>query len=128
MDNLIKDIETRSDIEYLIHQFYIKVKQDATIGFFFTEIVHLDFDIHLPKMYDFWESIIFKKASYNGNPMLSHILLNKKFSIEKKHFQKWLFLWEETITENFTGINAKEGIQRAHQIAELIQFKIQKKY
>jgi len=120
----MRDIQNKTDIEFLVNTFYKKVKKDSTIGFFFTEVAQLDFDTHLPKMYNFWESIIFKKASYAGNPMLTHIQLNRKSVISKIHFEKWLMLWEQTISENFLGVNALEAIQRAKQIGQLIQFKI----
>ncbi len=122
----MKDIQNRLDIEFLVNQFYQKITKDLEIGFFFTEVIVLDFKNHLPKMYNFWESIIFKKASYSGNPMLSHIHLNHKYPIEDKHFERWLFLWKQTINDSFKGCNANEAIQRANQIAQLIQFKIQK--
>jgi len=95
----MKDIQSRKDIEFLVNIFYSEIKENKEIGFFFTEISQLNFDDHLPKMYNFWESIIFKKASYSGNPMLSHILLNKKSSIkiEEKHFNIWISLWRKTV-------------------------------
>lgn len=122
----MKDIQSRKDIEFLVNIFYSEIKKNKEIGFFFTEISQLNFDDHLPKMYNFWESIIFKKASYSGNPMLSHILLNKKSSIkiEEKHFNIWISLWRKTVKANFKGENAEEAIQRAEQIAQLIQYKI----
>lgn len=120
----MKDIISRSDIEFLVDTFYNKIKQDAVVGFFFTEITTINFDTHLPKMYDFWESVIFKKGTYNGNPMLSHILLHQKVKLQIAHFERWLFLWEETLTNNYLGENTQEALQRAKQIASLIQFKL----
>jgi len=120
----MRDIQDREDIEFLVNTFYDQVKKDKIIGFFFTQIADLDFDSHLPKMYEFWESIIFKKASYSGNPMLSHIQLDRKSSIKPFHFKQWLALWEDTLNKNFSGKNTDEAIERAKQIAQLIQFKI----
>jgi len=118
------DIQNRKDIEFLVDTFYKEVKKNEVIAFFFTEIIPLDFDTHLPKMYDFWESIIFKKASYTGNPMLTHIKLNRKSPLNPYHFEQWLLLWETTVLKHFSGDNATEAIQRAQQISQLIQFKI----
>lgn len=55
-----KDIEDRKDIELLINSFYDKVKQDAIIGSFFTEVVQVNWEKHLPVMYNFWENIVFQ--------------------------------------------------------------------
>ena len=40
-----KDIENRADIELLISNFYNKVKIDATIGYIFTDIFNLNWDM-----------------------------------------------------------------------------------
>lgn len=120
----MKDIENKEDIKVLVDAFYEQVVLDKDIGPFFTEVARLDFPSHLPKMYDFWESIIFKKASYSGNPMLSHIQLNRKAILKPSHFKQWLYLWQITVSNFFEGPNANEAIQRAKQIAQLIQLKV----
>jgi hemoglobin len=64
-----KDITNRVDVELLIDSFYKTVQKDATIGYFFNDIAQIDWNTHLPQMYNFWESIIFAKKVYTGNPM-----------------------------------------------------------
>ncbi len=118
------DIQGRKDIEFLVNKFYDKVKQDTLIGFFFLEVASLNFNTHLPKMYDFWESILFKKGIYNGNPMLSHIILHQKEKIKNIHIERWLLLWEETLNSSYSGENVQEALQRAQQIAGLIKYKL----
>ena len=54
----MKDIETIEDIKKLVDNFYDKVAKDEVIGHFFTEIAKVDWDIHLPKMYRFWETFL----------------------------------------------------------------------
>lgn len=48
-----KDIESRACIENLVNTFYQKVKEDELIAFFFDEVAQLNWEKHLPKMYDF---------------------------------------------------------------------------
>ena len=67
-----KDIENRNDIELLINSFYDKVKKDKTIGYIFNDVAKVNWEAHLPVMYNFWEGIIFNKSTYNGNPMVVH--------------------------------------------------------
>jgi len=67
-----KDIETRADIEALIISFYEKVKQDATIGFIFTDVVKIDWAHHIPVIVDFWESILLDNPVYKKNAMEVH--------------------------------------------------------
>lgn len=118
------DIANRKDIETLIDTFYKKVINDDLISVFFTETVELDWKIHIPIMYNHWESVLFGNATYKGNPMIKHIELNAKKHLEPEHFDRWLTIWRNTIQENFSGKNADEAIQKAENIAELMKYKI----
>ena len=121
----MKRLENRQDIEFLINEFYKKVTKDALIGHFFTEVIQLDWKVHIPIMYDFWESILFGAMKYKGNPMVKHIELSRKSKILPKHFDQWLALWEETVQLHFQGEKAQEAIQKSKQIGGLMQFKVE---
>ncbi len=54
-----KDIENRKDIELLVRSFYDKVKADDTIGYIFNDIAKVNWEKHLPVMFDFWENVLF---------------------------------------------------------------------
>lgn len=116
-----QDILDRSDIEFLVNLFYQKVKSDEILAHFFND---LDWEHHLPKMYDFWSAIIFNTAEYKGNPVSKHIALNRRLKLENFHFDHWLVLWKTTVEENFTGVNALSAIQRAQSIKAIIQHKL----
>jgi len=120
----MKKLESREDIELLVNSFYNKVVKDETIGFFFKDVIKVDWDKHLPKMYSFWESILFGQMSYKGNPMAVHFPINQMEAMEKKHFEKWLALWKQTIEENFTGQNAFMAIAKSENIANLMAYKM----
>ena len=120
------DIENRTDIEFLVNTFYKKVIKDDVIGFFFTEVVILNWEKHIPIMYDFWETMLLGNMVYKGNPMLTHIELSKKSTLKPEHFEGWLLLWKKTIDANFNGRIAILAFQKASQIAELMKFKVEK--
>ncbi len=119
-----RDILDRKDIQFLIDSFYKKVIKDDTIGHFFNEVVVLDWEKHIPLMYDFWETSLFHKAIYKGNPIKTHIDLHFKSKLSKGHFDQWLNLFKATIDENFSGPTAELAKQRAISIATIIQIKI----
>jgi len=118
------DIETRQDVELLVNEFYNKVRADDSLNYIFDDIAKLDWETHLPRMYDFWETILFGASSYKGNPMMKHVELDKIFHLEKPHFNRWLFLWSQTLNENFKGAKADEILLRAEAIAATMQYKI----
>ena len=111
-------------MEFLVDSFYKKVIVDDVIGFIFTEVVKLDWNIHIPVMYDFWESMLFMEQKYQGNPMLVHLGLNQKEPLLPEHFERWLNLWEETVREHYAGTKAQEAISRSKHIGGVMQFKM----
>ncbi len=117
----MNDISNREDIQLLIDTFYKKVQSNDTIGYFFNDVAQVDWEAHLPKMYDFWETILFHKHVYKGNPMKKHILLHQLEKLEKQHFDEWLLLFHTTIDELFKGENAENAKNRARSIATAIQ-------
>jgi hemoglobin len=119
-----QDITTRQDIEKLLIQFYSKVKTDDTIGFFFTDVVKLDWDLHIPLIADFWETILLDNPVYHKNAMQVHYDIHRKSPLKKEHFDRWIQLFTETIDELFEGKTAQLAKSRAKSIASLMQFKM----
>lgn len=119
-----KDIESKADIELLINSFYEKVKADETIGYIFNDVVKVNWEQHLPVMYDFWENTLFYTGKYNGNPMQIHQQLHKRIDFTTQHFQQWILLFQGTVDELFAGEKATLAKQRALSIATVMQIKI----
>lgn len=119
-----RDIETRQDIELLIRSFYDKVIQDETIGYIFNDVAKVNWDTHLPIMYDFWESVIFYTGTYRGNPIELHRHLNAREPLTAEHFKQWLHLFTHTVDELFEGEKTELAKQRALSISTMIQLKI----
>ncbi|QCX53005.1 group III truncated hemoglobin [Elizabethkingia sp. JS20170427COW] len=121
----MRDISTREDIELLVDTFYNKVMIDDYIGPFFNEIAKVNWGKHLPIMYSFWESILFGKMTYKGNPMMKHFPINEIKALEKDHFNHWVKLWTESVEELFQGEYADAAIYKASNIANLMGYKME---
>ncbi|MFZ1305548.1 MAG: group III truncated hemoglobin [Ferruginibacter sp.] len=120
------DIASRKDIEILVDEFYNKVKQDEQIGFIFSDISMVNWEKHLPLMYDFFENMLFYTGSYTGNPMELHKHVNRLFPLTEEHFRQWNHLFSTTVDELFEGTTANLVKQRAKSIAAVMQIKILK--
>lgn len=120
-----KDITGREDVELLINSFYDIVKKDATIGYIFNDIIGDDWSHHMPVMYRFWESVLFSKPGYEGNPIKKHIDLDKRIPLNKEHFTRWLELWEATTDSLYEGAIADLAKNRAALMANLINIKVE---
>lgn len=119
-----KDINNRKDIELLVNLFYEKVQKDEKIGYIFTDIAKVNWQLHLPKMYDFWETILFGQKGFKGNPMEVHFKLNKIHPLLQEHFERWKNLFYDTINEHFEGEFAELAKEKAQSIADLMLFKM----
>ncbi len=120
----MQDIETSQDIKYLVDDFYEKALKDDQIGIFFTEIAEINLEKHLPIMYAFWESILLKNHAYRRNAFLPHMDLHRKKKMTREHFERWTYLFNNTVDEHFTGANAETVKERATQIAQMMHHKI----
>jgi hemoglobin len=113
-DAKLKPIATREEIKILVDSFYDKVKIDSLIGPIFNDTAKVNWDEHLPKLYNFWEDLLLGTDNYKGRPFPPHISLNLKM----EHFERWLQLFFNTVDENFTGLKANEAKARALRIAK----------
>lgn len=117
------DIKNRKDIEKLVKAFYEKVKTDAVIGYLFTDVAKVNWEEHLPTMYNFWENILFCTGNYNGNPMALHYALHQRSPMGESHFKQWNKLFNETVDGLFEGERAEEIKSRAMNISAVMMHK-----
>jgi hemoglobin len=115
---MMNDIQNREDIIKLVDAFYEKVKVDETIGYIFTTIAQVNWELHLPRMYDFWENILFCTGNFDGNPMKTHKILNQKIAMNFTHFNRWNTIFNETVNSLFKGEKAEEIKNRAMNISK----------
>jgi hemoglobin len=119
-----KDIETREELEDFLWTFYEKAFADDLIGRFFTEVVPLDLDTHIPIIANFWESVAFNKPSYRKNVMEVHKHIHHLSKIKKEHLDRWIKIFTGTLDEQFEGYHTELMKQRAKSIATVMDIKL----
>jgi hemoglobin len=119
-----RDIENRTDIENFINSFYKKAILDDTVGIIFTKIFPINWESHIPIIVDFWETILLDNPEYKKNAMSVHFDINKVFPLQEKHFDAWLYLFNQTVEEMFEGPIATLAIKRAEGIAQMMLLKM----
>ena len=119
-----RDIENREDIKLLLNSFYEKVKPDPVIGYIFTDVMKVNWERHLPMIYDFWENTLLYTGGYNGNPLEIHRRLNKVIPLTTEHFKRWTDLFCATVDELFEGQKALLAKQRAISVSTVMQIRI----
>ena len=119
-----KDITNESDVEQLVYGFYTLLRKDDEVGHFFNEVIEIDWDHHMPRICNFWSSILLGTNTYKDNAMKKHLELSQISKIEDHHVDRWMYLWVRSIDERFEGSIAEMAKDRASQIGELMKFKL----
>ena len=118
------ELKGRADIERLVNAFYERVRKDELLGFIFDEVARTRWEVHLPKMYAFWETVVFGTGSYQGNPLAAHAKLVPMTAMGREQFDRWLEVFKGTVDELFDGQNAFLLKERATSIVTVMQIKI----
>jgi len=120
-----KELKNRDDVQLLVETFYGKIRKDKVLGPIFNTIIS-DWESHLELLTDFWETQLFLKRKYYGNPVTAHQEVDDKMghSITSEHFGLWLNLWFATIDELFEGETAWIAKNRAQKMSTMLFMQI----
>lgn len=122
-----RDIKDRNDINKVVNLFYDKARTDEVIGLFFSEVVSINWEKHLPMMCAFWENVLFYTGNYEGDPLTTHRIIHKKYATSLQHFDRWIQLLDECVDGLYEGENAEKMKSHAKGIAKVMQEQIGKK-
>lgn len=121
----MNDIQNREDVALLVNTFYTKVRANDELGPIFNTAIK-DWDSHLIHLTNFWESQLFRKNVFSGNPLKKHVEVDKNNNnqITNDLFGLWLQFWLGTIDELFEGQLANLAKDRARNIASFMFMEI----
>lgn len=115
----LEDIHSRKQIQLLVDLFYLQARQDELLGPVFNRAIE-NWQQHLPRMYQFWEKLLFGTEGYSGNPFQKHLALH----LGAEHFEAWLRIFNNTVQENFAGVKAEQAKNYARNISNTFQLKM----
>ncbi len=118
------DILGRPDIVILVDAFYTKIRADESLGYVFDGVAKVDWTTHLPKIYNFWDTVLFRAGTFRGDPIGAHAKLLAKTDMSWPLFERWLEIFRETVAEHFNGENAGLIVRCAEDMARVIHSKI----
>ncbi|TNE73741.1 group III truncated hemoglobin [bacterium] len=109
------DILTEEDCKRLVYTFYDSLQKNERLGYIFNQKANIEWDLHLPKMVDFWSNILFQTGRYKGNPYQAHLHL----TIQESDFEEWITIFKTTVDSNFAGSNAERAKGIADNVAAM---------
>lgn len=95
----------RQAITELVQTFYGDVRADETVGPIFEAELRDRWDIHLPRMVEFWCTLMIGARSFSGNVYGKHMALD---GVAPEHFRAWLRLWFARTNAMFTQDPAEQ--------------------
>jgi len=88
----------RAALGRLVYDFYDQVRADAVLGPTFDAVLAGRWHLHLPRMVEFWSTLVLGTRSFSGNVFGKHMALD---GITPQHFERWLALWFATTARLF---------------------------
>ena len=111
----VEILVSEAEIERTVALFYGRAREDSLLGPVFRDAIpDAQWNAHLVKIAAFWRKVLRRQPGYDGNPMRAHVALGV---LEKRHFDRWLALFEAAAREVCRPEAAEEFVGRARLIA-----------
>ena len=79
------------DLHELLVTFYATVERDALLAPYFAPV---DMQEHIPRIADFWSTMLFHSGRYSGNAFRPHLEMP---GLTAEHFAHWLGTLEQVV-------------------------------
>ncbi|HET6680022.1 MAG TPA: group III truncated hemoglobin [Gemmatimonadaceae bacterium] len=106
------------DLHDMLTSFYDTVALDPLLQPYFAPV---DMSEHMPRIVDFWSTIVFHTGAYSGNAFRPHAEMP---GLTGRHFTRWLAVMEDTIDHRFAGPAAENMKAMSHRIALSMQIRL----
>ncbi len=112
-----RDLDDPAEIAEMVRRFYADVAQDDVLGPMFNDVARVDWSEHLPKLTAFWCRALLSMPGYEGNPYQAHLEVHARRPLERRHFERWLDLFHETVDLGWIGPRAQRAKELARRVA-----------
>lgn len=112
-----RDLDDPAEIAEMVRRFYQDVAQDELLGPVFNDVAAVDWAEHLPKLTAFWCRALLGLEGYVGNPFRAHADINDRSPFTMAHFDRWLEIFDETLTLGWVGPNVERALALARNVA-----------
>jgi len=109
---------TDDAIAPLLVEFYERIAADELLAPYFAG---LDMPAHIPRIADFWSTIIFHTGRYSDNAFAPHL---KMPGLTGEHFAHWIATLESTVDARVAGPYAETMKALGHRIAYSMQVRL----
>ena len=113
----LRDLDD-ADLHGLLVAFYDRVAEEPLLAPYFAVV---DMDAHMPRIVDFWSTLLYHTGRYSGNAFRPHMEMP---GLTGEHFARWLAVLERTVDARFAGPVAERMKALGHRIAYSMQVRL----
>lgn len=106
------------DLHELLMEFYAIVGDDPLLARYFEAV---DMPSHMPRIVDFWSTLIFHSGRYTGNAFRPHLAMP---GLTAAHFARWLETLDAVLDARFSGDHAEQMKDFGRRIAFSMQLRL----
>jgi hemoglobin len=106
------------ELHALLVAFYEVVGRDALLAPYFAPV---DMAAHMPRIVDFWSTMLFHTGRYSGNAFRPHLDMP---GLTGAHFARWIAALEATVDARHAGAAAERMKELAHRVAYGMQLRL----
>jgi hemoglobin len=106
------------DLHPLLVTFYAAAEDDELLAPYFAA---LDMPAHLPRIVDFWSTMLFHTGRYTGNAFRPHLEMP---GLTSEHFARWLATLSASLDTSYAGPAVEQMKMLARRIANGMQLRL----
>lgn len=106
------------DLHELLLEFYASVSEDPLLARYFEAI---DMPSHMPRIVDFWSTLLFHSGRYTGNAFRPHLAMQ---GLTSAHFARWLETLDATLDARYSGEHVEKMKDFGRRIAISMQLRL----
>jgi hemoglobin len=106
------------DLEPLLVAFYATVEADELLAPYFEPV---DIVAHIPRIADFWSTLLFHTGRYTGNAFRPHLEMP---NLRADHFERWLATLDATLDASHAGPNTERMRMFARRVGYSMQLRL----
>ena len=118
---VLGDLDSPEQIDRFVERFYRRLLEDPQLAPLFLEVAAIELEVHLPHIKAYWRKLLLGDRDYRRHTMNIHRQLHRKQALRPADFQRWLALFTDTVTSNFSGPLADRACRIAATIAANMQ-------
>lgn len=118
------DLDTRTEIHNLVVDFYRDIVNDEELGYIFVDVAEVDWNLHIPKLIDYWCRVLLGQPGYDGYILAAHQYVHSIEAIPAPIFDRWFLMWVDSVDRGWQGPLAEKAKSHAAKTMKMLAHRL----